>query len=53
MGTKDHTVPQSYTKTISNHSIPKHSREDSRPLATASPTIMIVVHFAKVSVMYP
>jgi hypothetical protein len=21
-GTKDHTVPQSYTKTMSNHSIP-------------------------------
>jgi hypothetical protein len=55
-GTKDHTVPQSYTKPyptipFSNHTL--YSREDPRPLITASSAIMIVVHFAKVSALYP
>jgi hypothetical protein len=38
------------------HSHPKHtikSKEDPRPLVTVSTTIMIVVHFTKVSALYP
>jgi hypothetical protein len=54
--TKDHTVPQKYTKpypTIPflNHTF--YSRKDLRPLVTASLAIIIVVHFAKVSALYP
>jgi hypothetical protein len=50
-GTKDHTVPQSCTKPYPTIPFSKHtlySREDPGPLVTASLTIMIVVHFAKV-----
>jgi hypothetical protein len=36
---KDYTIP--------NHT--NYSREDPKPLVTASSTIMIVVHFAKVA----
>jgi hypothetical protein len=55
-GTKDHTVPQSYTKPYStipflNHTL--YSRGDPRPLVTASSAIMIVIHFAKVTALYP
>jgi hypothetical protein len=48
-GTKDHTVPKSY-------SIPKHtlySREDPILLITARSVFMIVVRFTKVSALYP
>jgi hypothetical protein len=58
--TKDHTVPHRLSlRTIPSHTIPYHtqtiySREDPRPLMTVSSTIMIiVVHFTKVSTMYP
>jgi hypothetical protein len=34
-----------------NHTL--YSRVNPRPLVTASSAIMIVIHFAKVSVMYP
>jgi hypothetical protein len=55
-GTKDHTVPQSYTKPyptipFSNHTL--YSREDPRPLVTACSIIMIVVHSTEVSTLYP
>jgi hypothetical protein len=55
-GTKDHTVPQSYTDpypTIPflNHTL--HSREDPRLLITTSLAIMIVVHSTEVSTLYP
>jgi hypothetical protein len=59
--TIDHTASQSYTNDHLNP-IPCHSqhlfktiysREDPRPLVTASLAIMIVVHFAKVSALYP
>jgi hypothetical protein len=54
--TKDDTVPQSYTKPyptipFSNHTL--YSREDPRPLVTASSAIMIVVHSIEVSTLYP
>jgi hypothetical protein len=55
-GTKDHTVPQSYIKPYPTIPFPIHtlySREDLRPFVTASSSIMIVVHFAKVSALYP
>jgi hypothetical protein len=55
-GTKDHMVPQSYTKPDPPIPFPNHtlySREDPTPLVTASSTIMIVVHFVNVSVLYP
>jgi hypothetical protein len=50
--TKDHTVPQSYTKPYPTIPFPNHtlySREDTRPLITASSSTMIVVYFAKVA----
>jgi hypothetical protein len=56
MGTKDHTVPQSYTKPYPTIPFPNYtlySREDQRPLVTASSAIMIVVLFANVSALYP
>jgi hypothetical protein len=43
-----------HTKTIPT--IPHHtiySKEDLRPLVTISTTVMIVVHFTKVSTLYP
>jgi hypothetical protein len=43
-----------YTKTIPT--IPHHTillKEDPRPLVTVSTNVMIVVHFAKVSTLYP
>jgi hypothetical protein len=57
-GTKDHTVPQCYIKSCAtipfpNHTITMYSREDPKPLVSASSTIMIVIHFAKVSTLYP
>jgi hypothetical protein len=55
-GTKDHTVPQNCTKPYSTIPFPNHTlyyREDARPLVTASSAIMIVVHSAKVSTLYP
>jgi hypothetical protein len=57
--TKGHKGSHSTTKlyqTISNHPIPKpylYSREDPRPLVTASSAIMIVIHSAKVSTLHP
>jgi hypothetical protein len=56
-GTKDHTVPQSCTKPyptiipFPNHTL--YSREDPRLLVPASSAIMIVVHSADVSTIYP
>jgi hypothetical protein len=55
-GTKDHTVTQSYTEPYPTIQFPNHtlySREDPRPLVTASSTIMIVVHSTDVSTLYP
>jgi hypothetical protein len=55
-GTKDHTVPQSYTEPYPTIPFPNHtlySREDPRSLVTASSTIMIVAHSAEVSTLYP
>jgi hypothetical protein len=55
-GTKDHTVPQSYTEPYPAILFPNrthYSREDPRPLVTASSAIMIVVHSVEVSTMYP
>jgi hypothetical protein len=55
-GTKDHTVSQSYTEPYPTIPLPNHtlySREDPRPLVTVSLAIMIVVHSAEVSTMYP
>jgi hypothetical protein len=57
----DHTAPHSSTQLHHKpHPKPFHSqfhtlysREDPRPLVTASSTIMIVVHFTKLSTMYP
>jgi hypothetical protein len=52
-GSIDHTVPHRLDQ---NHAIPIHtilSRENPRPLVTASTAIMIVVDFAKVSTLYP
>jgi hypothetical protein len=49
-------VSQSYTEPYPTISFPNHtlySREDPRLLVTASSTIMIVVHFAKGSALYP
>jgi hypothetical protein len=49
-GTKDHTVPQICTKPYSTIPVPNHtlySREDPRPLITASSAIIIVVHSAE------
>jgi hypothetical protein len=54
--TKDHMVPQSYTEPYPTISFPNHtlySRDDPRPLVTASLAIMIVVHSADVSTLYP
>jgi hypothetical protein len=45
-------IPKPYpTIPFPNHTI--YSREDPRPLLTASSAIMIVVDFAKVSALYP
>jgi hypothetical protein len=55
-GTKDHTVPQSCTKPYPTIPFPNHtlySREDLRLLLTASLAILIVVHIAEVSTLYP
>jgi hypothetical protein len=55
-GRKDYMVSQSYIKPYPSHPLPNHtlySREDPRPLVTASSAIMIVVHFAKDSALYP
>jgi hypothetical protein len=55
-GTNDHTVPQSYTKPYPTIPFPKHtlySREDPRPLVTASSVIMIVIHSIEISILYP
>jgi hypothetical protein len=55
-GTKDHIVPQSCTKPYPTIPFPNHTiyyREDPRPLVTASSAIMIVVHSAEVSTLYP
>jgi hypothetical protein len=49
-------IPQSYTKPYPTIPFPNHtlySWEDPRPLVTTSSAIMIVVHFAKVSALYP
>jgi hypothetical protein len=54
-GTKDHTIPQSYTKPYPTIPLPNHtlySREDPRPLVITSSTIMTVVHSAEVSTLY-
>jgi hypothetical protein len=58
--TMDHTAHTAHTKTIpkpcSSLPFPNHtlySREDSRPLVTASSVIKIVVRFAKLSALYP
>jgi hypothetical protein len=56
-GTKDRTIPQNYTKPYAtipfpNHTITIYSREDRRPLVTASSAILIVIHFVKVSTLY-
>jgi hypothetical protein len=54
-GTKDHTVPQSYTEPYPIVPFPNHtlySREDPRPLVTASSAIMIVVHSVEISTLY-
>jgi hypothetical protein len=54
--TKDHTVSQSYTKPYPTIPLPNHtlySREDPRPLVTASSTIMVVVYSTEVSTLYP
>jgi hypothetical protein len=55
-GTKDHMLPQSYTKPYPSIPFPNdtlYSREDHRPLVTASSTIMMIVHSAEVSTLYP
>jgi hypothetical protein len=55
-GTKDHTVPQSCTKPYPTIQLPNHtlySREDFRPLVTTSSAIMIVLHSAEISTLYP
>jgi hypothetical protein len=55
-GTNDHTVPQSYTEPYPTIPFPNHtlySMEDNRPLVSARSAIMIVVHSAKVSTLYP
>jgi hypothetical protein len=55
-GTKDHTVPQSYTEPHPTIPFPNHtlySRENPRLLVTTSSTIMIVVHSAEVNTLYP
>jgi hypothetical protein len=55
-GTKDHTVPQRYTKPYPTIPFPNHtlySNEDPRPLVTASSATMIVVHSVEVSILYP
>jgi hypothetical protein len=55
-GTKDHTVPQTYTEPYPTIPFPNHtlySREDPRPLVTAGSAIMIVVHSVEVSTLYP
>jgi hypothetical protein len=52
-GSIDHMAPHRIDQ---NHLIPNHtikSKEDPRPLVTASTTIMIVIHFVKVSTLYP
>jgi hypothetical protein len=57
---KGHKGSHGSNKLHQNHVQPFHSqlhilysREDPRPLITASSTIMIFVHFAKVSARYP
>jgi hypothetical protein len=55
-GTKDHTIPQSYTEPYTTIPFPNstiYSREDPRPLVTTSSAIMIVVHSTDVSTLYP
>jgi hypothetical protein len=53
-GTMNHTVPQSYIKPDATIPFPNHLiKRGTRPLVIASSTIMIVVHFAKVSTLYP
>jgi hypothetical protein len=62
----DHTVSQSYTKIISIsyhvtsitilksfHPHTLYSREDPRLLVTVSTTVITVIHYVKVYVMYP
>jgi hypothetical protein len=51
----DHTAPHWLDQ---NHHIPiqiilSSQKEDSRPLITVSTTVMTVIHFVKVSIMYP
>jgi hypothetical protein len=55
-GTKDYTVPQSYTEPYPAIPLPNHtlySRENLIPLVTARLAIVIVAHAAKVSTLYP
>jgi hypothetical protein len=45
-------IPKPYpTIPFPNHTL--YSREDPRPLVTTSSAIMIVVHFEKISTLYP
>jgi hypothetical protein len=55
-GTKDHTVPQSYTEPYPTIPFPNHtlySREDPKLHVITSSSIMIVVHSTEVSSIYP
>jgi hypothetical protein len=56
-GSIDHTTPhrlsQNHIHPNQNHSQTIYSREDPRPLVTASSAIMIVIDYAKVSNAYP
>jgi hypothetical protein len=51
----DHMVPHRLQQKPSNYTIPKPSnlRENPRPHITVSSDIMINVHFAKVTALYP
>jgi hypothetical protein len=50
----DHTNPYDLHQNHSNHLTPYHLvKEDPRPLIIVSTTVMTVVHFIKVSTIYP
>jgi hypothetical protein len=54
-GSIDHTAPHRIDQNhpIPIQTMPSKSKEDPKPLVSVSTTIMIVIHFAKVSAPYP